>query len=604
MAISTLPAAGPAPGDTIPPFIEEEEKTLGDYLAVLKRRKKVGLLTAFTLLVVSLAVAILLPPVYKSDATILIEQQEIPQDLVRTTITSFADQRIQIISQRVMTTSNLSSIIEKYGLYQELREKEPLEVVIAKMTEDIHLDMVSADVVDPRSGRPSTATIAFSLGYESKSADTAQKVANELVTLYLNENLKSRTEQTEQASIFLADEAEKLAQKVAELEKTLAVFKEENAGRLPELNDLNIQLMNRTETELTDVERQIRTLQERQIYLQAQLAQINPNSTLYSETGERILSPVDRLKGAESALIAAQAHYEPTHPDVIRLKREIEALQKETGKTGTRDSIETQLFAARTELASLQEKYTDDHPDIKRLKRTIEMLEQDVKRAPVGIPRPVLEEADNPAYIQLQAQLEATNTEMASLKTKADGLSGKFHEFEQRLTETPQVEREYRALVRDYETAYAKYKEITAKQMEAKLAQSLETERKGERFTLIEPPLLPEKPTKPNRLAIALLGTIMAFAGGLASVFAADAADSAIHGRQGIIEVIGKAPLAMIPIIEIEAKDVLNKKKTIRTLLIVFAVAAVFFLAAFIVHALVMPLDVFWFRSLRKIGFV
>ena len=180
-------------------------------------------LTALTVLL-----AVFYPSTYRSTGTILIEQQEIPQELVRSVITSFADQRVQVISQRVMTTQNLLSLIERYNLYPDIREKEPREVLLAKMKDDIGMHMISADVIDPRSGRPTQATIAFSVSYSSRSPDLALKVASELTTLYLNENLTSRTQQSQQTAAFFSEEATRLAARIAELDKSLSTFKEQH----------------------------------------------------------------------------------------------------------------------------------------------------------------------------------------------------------------------------------------------------------------------------------------------------------------------------------------------------------------------------------------
>src|SRR5580700_7786647 len=166
------------------------------------RRRRIFWIVASVALAATIALAVVLPSTYRSMATILIEQQEIPQELVRSVITSFADQRVQVISQRVMTTQNLLSLIERYNLYPDIRQKEPREVLLAKMRKDIGMHMISADVIDPRSGTPTHATIAFSVSYQSHSPDLALKVANELTSLYLNENLTSRTQLTAQTSSF------------------------------------------------------------------------------------------------------------------------------------------------------------------------------------------------------------------------------------------------------------------------------------------------------------------------------------------------------------------------------------------------------------------
>ena len=282
----------------------EQEKGIDDYLAVLRRRKWQLVVPAVILFLLAAAVAFLLPSVYRSSATILIEQQEIPIDLIRSTVTSYADQRIQVISQRVMTTSNLSEIIEKYDLYPSERRREALSTVIDEMREDISMEMLSADIVDPRSGRPTSATIAFTLSYDNESPVLAQKVANEIVSLYLQENLKTRAEAARNTSSFLADESLKLGGQVAELEARMAEFKEQHVNNLPELVQLNLQMMDRVERQLADTEQQINSLEERRIYLQSELAQIQPNSSLFSSDGQRIQSPEDRLKDLE-AMIAS-----------------------------------------------------------------------------------------------------------------------------------------------------------------------------------------------------------------------------------------------------------------------------------------------------------
>ena len=169
-------------------------------LAMLWRRRYWFVGVAALIFVASVLMAFGLSSVYRSQSTILIEQQEIPQDMVRGAVTSFADQRVQIISQRVMTRSNLLEIIRKFDLYADLVGKETNEALIGHMRSAINLNMVSADVVDPRSGRPTQATIAFTLAFDYGVPSIAQRVTNELTTLYLNENIKNRTQRAADTS--------------------------------------------------------------------------------------------------------------------------------------------------------------------------------------------------------------------------------------------------------------------------------------------------------------------------------------------------------------------------------------------------------------------
>ena len=150
------------------PSVDLRERWLAYY-----RRRATFLLVAAGAMVLTILLAVLLPSTYRSTAIILIEQQEIPQELVRSVITSFADQRVQVISQRVMTTQNLITLIDRYDLYPKVRQKQPREVLLEQMRDDIGMKMISADVIDPRSGRPTQATIAFSVSYQSESPDLA-----------------------------------------------------------------------------------------------------------------------------------------------------------------------------------------------------------------------------------------------------------------------------------------------------------------------------------------------------------------------------------------------------------------------------------------------
>src|SRR5271168_1570161 len=384
----------------------------------------------------ALLLAMFLPPTYRAMATILIEQQEIPQELVRSVITSFADQRVQIISQRVMTTQNLLSLIERYNLYPNIREKKPREVLLAKMREDIGMHMISADVIDPRSGRPTQATIAFSVSYQSRSPDLALKVANELTTLYLNENLTSRTQLSQQTSAFFSEEATRQQARIAELDKNLAAFKEKHHDDLPELAQLNIQTAERTELDLRDVENRIAALDSQRVLLQAQLAQISPNTVVYSDTGQRVFGAEDRLKSLKSQLASYKARYGPDHPDVISTQREVQGLEKEVNaEDGTADRLR-QLSEAKAKLASDLQKYSADHPDVVHLKREIEALEKEVQAdANAGTKQMEGAHADNPVYIQVKGQLDALTVDRESAVKKRDELHAKFEDYEKRLAQ-------------------------------------------------------------------------------------------------------------------------------------------------------------------------
>ncbi|MET0065949.1 MAG: lipopolysaccharide biosynthesis protein [Candidatus Thiodiazotropha sp.] len=527
---------------------DEQLLSIGDYIAILKRRRKQLILPAGLILLMSISLALGLPSVYRAEATILIEQQEIPSEFVRSTVTSFAGERIQIISQRVMTTDNLGRIIENYGLYADERGNTSLTLLAEDLQEDIDLEMVSADVVDPRSGRPTTATIAFTLAFSNKDPRIAQKITNELVSLYLDENLRQRTQSALETSSFLSAEADRLNKEIAALEKALADFKEKHVNNLPELQQLNMQLMERSERELSELNQQIRTLEERRIYLQSEISQVKPTTDIYNSNGNRVVGAEDRLR------------------------------------------------TLQTEYLSLATKYTDSHPTLIKIKEEIGVLQEEVRINDVDSK---ILQSDNPAYIQLNTQLQAADSEMLSLKKSRNDIKAKLRSYEERLTQSPQVERQYKKLTRDYDNALAKYQEIKAKQLEAQLAESLERERKGERFSLIEPPQLPEEPDKPNRLAILFLGFVFSITSGFVNVVIKENLDQSVFGAKGIITITNAPPLAVIPYIEVES----DNKQRLKNRLAIFTSAMVAILILIVLtHMFFMPLDVIWYLLMRKLG--
>lgn len=564
------------------------------------RRRTTFILVAGSLLMITALLATLLPATYRSGSTILIEQQEIPQDLVRSAITSFADQRIQVISQRVMTTQNLLSLIERYDLYPDIRQSKPREVLLQRMRDDISMKMISAEVIDPRSGTPTHATIAFSVSYQNHSPDLALRIANELTTLYLNENLTSRTRMAEQTSAFFAEQASSQQARIAELDKALADFKQKHQDRLPELTQLNMSVSDRTELGLRDVENHIAALDSQRILLEAQLAQINPTSQVFSESGQRVMSTKDRLKALKSQLAGYKARYAPGHPDIVNTEREVAGLEKEVNAEDVTDDLARQLKEARGQLGLAQEKYSADHPDVIRLHHVVSELEKTIAAQPAtGAAVRQQADADNPPYIQVKGQLDALAAEQKAAELKRDELHAKLEDYERRLAAAPSVERDYRALLRDLENAQLKYQQLRAKQSDVETSQNLETEHKGERFTMIEPPLPPEKPVSPNRILILAIGMVLSLGAGFGAVVLKDSMDPTIRSAHDVRRLLSVPPLVAIPVMSTEAERRKHRRLVFYSLQgAIIALAGV----AVAVHLLVRPLDVLWIILLRRFG--
>lgn len=574
---------------------EEQTKSIADYLQILKRRKRPIQLAAAITLGIAILAALFWPPTYRSSATILIEEQEIPQELVRSTITGFANQQIKVISQRILTLTNIMEIVQKYQLWDEDELKRmPRSDIMLKFQKKMNLDVISAEVMDPRYGRATEATIAFTLSFDHKNPAIAQKVANELVNLYMNENLKSRTEKSATTATFLKSEAEALNKHIGEIQAQLAQFKEANEGALPELTQYNLSVVERSDAEINDARARLTEAQKRRLELQANLAQISPYAATELPTGEKALSNQDRLKALQSEFRNKSALYNDDHPDVQRLKREIAHLEETLGGGSTARDNAKQLKIEQDKLAELRQTYTADHPELLKQQRVVEALQNAPKASSV----PEGFQADNPAYVLLDTQLKGTISDINTLTARIADLQNKVSKFETYLSKAPNVEKTYADLTLQLQTNTQKYQEIRAKQMEAELSQNLETERKGERYALVEPPILPDNPVSPNRVAIMLVGLVLAVIAAVGSAGAAEILDDSVRGA-GELSTLIAAPLGVIPYLTL-AEEQKKGNDGLKKLAAGLVVAIIIGLTIF--HFAVKPLDVTWYIFLRKLG--
>ncbi len=578
---------------------EPSGKDLRELFGVVRRRKGLMLATGAVILGVSLSLAYLLPSVYRSTATILIEEQEIPPDLVRSAITSYADQRIETIKQQVMSRSSLWKIIEQYGLYRSMRKRSVTEDVLERFVKDIQIEVINAKVVDKRSQTPTQVTIAFTLAYDGETPELAQKVANELTSLFLGENLKTRERHAQETTAFLRQEADNLARHIGELERKIATVKQRAGGALPELTQLNMQLMNQADRELIEVDREIRSLEERKTYLGGELATIKPHTPIIAASGERILDAGERLKALRAQYASSASYLSPEHPDIIKMKQEIEALEKDSGTTASLDDVAKRLIGERARLATLLERYGNDHPDVIRSRQVIGSLEQELRAAADQHPKAVTVRPENPAYINIQAQLRSTTATLEALRASRAAIKRRAEGYTKRLETTPQIEPEYLDLTRDRESSSQKYHEIRSRLMEAQVSEGLEVQRKGERFSLIDPPDLPERPQRPNRFLIVLLGVIVAIAGGLGCGALAENMDQTVKSAEHLARIVRALPLAVIPYMPSEAEVARLGRRRAR---LRWAGVGMVLLAVILGHFLWYPVDVVWYAALRKLG--
>lgn len=572
----------------------ESPQSLVQYGDMARRRWLLMGSIAGMLFVAALLLAMFWPPTYRSTAMILIVEQEIPADLIRSTITSYADQQIERIKAQVMTRSRLMPIIEKHQLYKELRAGDTSAAALKRFIEDIHIEIMNAEVIDKRTGQPTQATIAFTLAYEGPTPEITQKIANELTSLFLSENLKNREQLVQETTAFLKQESEKLADALSQLEQKIAAFKDNARGALPELFQMNMQLLSQVERELIEKNQQMQVQEERIVLLEGEL------SRYAHSMGERlgIVSIGKQLKGLRSQHAGMASYLSSEHPDIMKIKGEIAALEQQGGHPVGTEELSRTLQDEQVKLAGLLERYGTDHPDVVRARATVDLLTKESAAAAEGASSVYLEESlDDPAYVSLQAQLASAKAPLEHLRKSKAKLEQQASEYAARVERTSKLEPAYQTLHRDRENTAQKFQEYRSRLLEAQVAGVLESERKGERFSLVEPPMLPEGPVSPNRMAILFLGFVLAMTGGIGSGALAEALDGSIHTAERLREVTKLAPLGVIPYLttaeEIRAR--VKRHQLMGVGVIVLTVASFG-----LVHVFLMPLDVLWFVALRK----
>jgi uncharacterized protein involved in exopolysaccharide biosynthesis len=555
--------------------------------------------------IISSTVVFFLPPTYKSEGLILIEAQEIPDDLVRSTVTSYADQRIQVIQKRIMTTTNIMDIVRKFGLYKKTRATAPSSEVVALFRDNMAVTMVEANVIDPRSGMAKKASIAFTISFLNENPKIARDVANELVTMFLAENIKSRNERAAETSTFLDEEASKFQAKVQDLEEQIADFKNQYSDSLPELLEYNLKTIERLEEELSANRNQITSLKDEISAYTSELSVVEPylSSTAVtagtsSVNGQSLENQLSQAQVQYNSLVAKYSH---DHPDVLLIERQIKNLEQQLGITSSGVTASA-LQLAQSELNKLKERYSDNHPDVKQAIAKVEALQLEANKTD-GTPSVSDRKIDsnkeiNPLYSRLQTNIKLLDSEQKRLINRQLELNDKIADFEERVVKTHQVKRVYDQLIRDHENNLAKYTELKSKQLSAELAQSLETENKGESFTLIDPPQVGGKPVKPNRSKLTFLGIVVSFVIGLGLAIVIEFLFSGIRGFKNITDVVGQAPLVTIQIIKTK-EDIRQQRNRSLRLLMLAIVVAILGVVAF--HFFIMSLDVLWFKVMRKI---
>jgi polysaccharide chain length determinant protein (PEP-CTERM system associated) len=445
--------------------------------------------------VIAVSVVLLLPPIYRSTGTVAVESQQIPADLVRSTVLGSADERIGFIKQIVMTEARLVEIIRQFGLYPEDVAALPMSRAVEKLRKNV-------DVAAIRDPYASKATIAFTVAFDHTDPETARNVATEIVDLFLAENARTRNVRAMETAAFLREETESLSKQVRSLDHQVAEFKQNNSDALPEHLDLRVTMLQKVEFDLRAVQRDIAAAEQERRFLEAQLDSLSARLPVQRGVPAAEMTAEERLQALKADLARASASYTEAHPDIARFKRMIAQTEAELARQGKR---------ARS---------GDEAP-----------------------PR-------DPEQAQLQARIASADTRLDSLRDQESELSARMASLQAQILKTPEVEQGLRQISFDYQSASKEYDDVRSKLQQAEMAENLESEQMAERFVLLEPPTVPVSPNRPNRLKLLALAVFLALGAGLAVAFAAEMLDNRVQDPSMLTALLGERPLAVLPYIE------------------------------------------------------
>lgn len=524
-----------------------------DYVLRMLKRRYPYMIGAFVVvLAVATAIVIWLPPIYRSEARILVESQQIPSEFVRSTVTALADERIQVIKQRITTRNTIVDLARKFELFADRRGDMSITELVDEVRKRIDISLY--DIGTRRSNGSNNAfTIAFIVAFEYHKPAVAAKVANELVTLILNEDVKTRTSRASETTNFLEREADRLQRTLVSVEQQIARYKAENSGALPSQQTFHLAALQRAEQQKLTIERDINAANDEIRFQEFELSIRTNNPTFTS--------------GQAGSTLAGEP------------------------------PLQLRLQVLNAQLAEKLVVYSDRHPDVKTLKGQIAAVEQQIADTP--IPEPESDQKpemspDQLARLDIQSRIvaekiNAIKSRREVLIKQQDALTQQISDLQGLLNRIPEVENGLAVLERTQEATRKSLTEISDKLSDARLGERLESDQQAERLQVIEQPVTPQDPVKPNRKKLLALGFALALAAAGGAVLGLEALDRSVKGSSDLLSTVNKRPLVVLPYIATRREQRMRAMR-IAGFAIILVVLIVAGLAG--IHFLFMPLDI------------
>ncbi len=472
---------------------------LKHYLRVARRRRLHFLVPLFFGWLAVWGASWVLPPRYRSGTLILVEQPTMPKDYVTPNVSDDLQERLQSITQQILSRTRLLRIIDERHLYADTRAQLSPDEKVERMRKDIDIEVVRD---------PQNRVDAFNVYYVGRNPRVAQQVTSELTDLFINENLEVRQQQSEDTTKFLEGQLETTRGTLAEQEQKIREFKAEHVGELPAQLESNLQILSGVQSQLQTEQDSLNTARQQRAYLQSLV-------DLY-RVGAKAASPTPN--GAPAGLQA----------------------------------IDQELDRLKAQLADLSSRYTERHPDVRKLHdqiaKTQRMRDQIVGDAPGGVqadgslPQPSV-------AAQLQSQLQSNQLEIANRENSIAELKAKVNAYQGRLNQEPVREQQLADLTRGYDQLKANYDDLLKKKNESAMATSMELLQQGERFRILDPPSLPLKPDFPNRLKFCSIGLGVGIVLGLLVAGLFEMTDDRLYSEQAFKNLLPVPVICEIPVI-------------------------------------------------------
>jgi polysaccharide biosynthesis transport protein len=484
------------------------EFNLQQWLGVAKRRQIHFLIPFFIGWLVVWTASWVLPSRYKSGTLILVEQPTMPKDYVTPNVNDDLQERLQSITEQILSRTRLLHIIDQYNLYAGGYAQTP-DGKVDEMRKDIEISLVRD---------PSQRVTAFNVYYSSHDPYVAQQVTSELTNLFINENLEVRQQQSEDTTKFLQDQMESARKSLADQEEKIREYKAQHIGALPTQLGSNLQILSGLQSQLQAENDALNNAKQQHVYLETLLSQyrsleVSPKSSSSSEAAPLGLPAIDQeLEKLRAQLADLSSRYTDKHPDVIKLKDQIAKTEK----------MRDQLVADLKAKASAQ---SDDNTAVQET---------------AGGAQPT-------AIAQLQSQLKVNQIEIQNRERSIQALEGRINDYQARLNEEPVREQQLSDLTRGYDQQKANYDDLLKKRNESAMATSMELLQQGERFRILDPPSLPVKPDFPNRLKFCGIGLGVGLALGVVVAGAFEFMDDCLYEEKQITNLLPVAVLSEIP---------------------------------------------------------